>query len=85
MQVELFHGETRLAEALLTPEVPVVVTQLPFVHVPLQVRPQPPQLALFVFVSTHALPQSIWPAVAQPQVPLMQAVAPLAHALQPPQ
>jgi hypothetical protein len=36
-------------------------------------------------VSTQALPHSIWPATAQPHVPLLQAVAPDGQALQPPQ
>jgi hypothetical protein len=69
----------------VVPPVPVVVVHTPFVHVPLHAWLQPPQLAWLVSVSTHELPHSIWPAVAQPHVPLTHAVAPLAQALQPPQ
>src|SRR5262245_5118994 len=72
--------------APVVPAVPAVVMQmppmqLPFVHGWLQ----PPQCVLLVFVSTHAEPQSIWPAAAQPQLPLTQAVAPDGQALQPPE
>jgi hypothetical protein len=60
------------------------VTHVPFVHVPVQVRPQPPQLALLLLVSTQELPHRVWPPL-QPQVPLLHAVAPVGQALQPPQ
>jgi len=46
---------------------------------------QPPQWVLLVFVSTQELPHSIWPAPEQPQTPLLQALAPVGQALQPPQ
>jgi hypothetical protein len=46
---------------------------------------QPPQWVWLVFVLTQALPHSISPAPAQPHVPLLQAVAPVGQALQPPQ
>jgi len=73
-----------LLPPVLPPE-PVPVMQTPFVHVPLHATPQPPQFVLLLLVSTHAPLQSIWPAPAQPHVPLLQAVAPVGHALQPPQ
>ena len=46
---------------------------------------QPPQWVLLVFVFVHELPQSISFAPEQPQAPLLQAVAPVGQALQPPQ
>ena len=57
---------------------------VPFAHVPAHGRLQPPQWLLLLFVSTHALPHSIWPAVGQTQL-LFVHVAPAGQALQPPQ
>jgi hypothetical protein len=73
-----------LLPPVLPPE-PVPVMHWPFVHVPLHATPQPPQFVLLVSVSTHAPLHSICPATAQPQVPPLQAVAPVGQALQPPQ
>lgn len=62
-----------------------IVWQTPFEHVPEQGLLQPPQFALLVIVSTHALPQSICPAAAQPHVPPLQT-EPAGQAMpQPPQ
>jgi hypothetical protein len=62
-----------------------VVTHEPFVQVPpVHGRLQPPQWFMFVFVFTHALPQSMSLPV-QPQTPLLHALAPVGQALQPPQ
>jgi hypothetical protein len=47
--------------------------------------PHEPQFALLVLTSVHWLPHSIWVASAQPQTPLLQALAPVGQALQPPQ
>jgi len=67
--------------------VPPVDTQLLFMHcVPIgQTLVQLPQWLFVMVVSTQAPEHSIWPAAEQAQVPLVQAVAPLGHALQPPQ
>jgi len=61
-------------------------------HVPFTQEPlvqgwlQPPQWVLLVFVSTQLEPHSIWLAPPeQPQTPLLQALAPVGQALQPPQ
>jgi hypothetical protein len=59
--------------------------QTPLVQVPLQAWLHPPQWVLLLFVSTHALPQSIWPVPEHPHDPLLQALAPAGQALHPPQ
>src|SRR5262249_61090126 len=65
--------------------VPIDPMQVPFMHVPLHGRLQPPQLVLLVFVSTQAFPHSICPEAAQPQLPPLQTEPP-GHGLpQPPQ
>jgi hypothetical protein len=64
---------------------PGVVTHAPFMHVPAHARPQPPQFALLVIVSTQAFPHSICPAAEQPHVPPLQT-EPAGQAMpQPPQ
>jgi hypothetical protein len=71
----------------VVPAVPVAAMQEPFTQLPfVQGRLQPPQWELLVFVSTQLVPQSIWLAPPeQPQTPLLQALAPVGQALQPPQ
>jgi hypothetical protein len=63
--------------------VPVVPTQLLFVHVwfEAQAWPQVPQFALLVVTSTHVPLHCIWPATEQLQLPPLQ-VAPPVHIVQ---
>ena len=86
-RIEVADGSTSppVPPVPVVPPVPGPVMQTPFVHVPLHAWLQPPQWVLLVSVSTQPVPHIIWPATEQPQVPLVQAVAPLGHALQPPQ
>jgi hypothetical protein len=63
---------------------PVPPTHTPFVHAPLQARPQPPQFVALELTSTHADPQSIWFAPLQVQAPALQ-VAPAGQGVHPPQ
>jgi hypothetical protein len=64
---------------VVLPPVPVVV-QTPFAQVPLQARPQPPQLARLVLVSTQVPLHCIWPATGQVHWPPLHVVPP-AHLL----
>jgi len=61
-----------------------MLRHIPFVQVPLQALPHPPQFALLVLTSTQAFEHSIWPAVEQPHTPALHT-APSGHGLQPPQ
>jgi hypothetical protein len=59
---------------------PGVLTHVPFMHVPLHGRLQPPQWSVSDATSTQALLHNIWPEAEQPHTPPLHT-EPAGHAL----